>query len=93
MGGQIVAQAALFVRLGTLCLFAQGSYFTKEQIYLFLLTENKPVQFFEQVFGITDLDFEFGDAGFHKCSLFFAAPVAQGFLWGRWGCPTTWRPD
>lgn len=66
MRRKIVAQAALFLRLGVLRLFAQGTYFAEEQIDLLLLAENEPVQFLDQVFGIADLDFKFGNARFHK---------------------------
>lgn len=66
MRRKIVAQVALFLRLGILCLFAQGTNFTEEQIDLLLLAENEPIQFLDEVFGIADLDFKFGDARFHK---------------------------
>lgn len=66
MRRKIVAQAALFLRLGILCLFAQGTNFPEEQIDLLLLAENQAVQFLDQVFGIADLDFKFGNARFHK---------------------------
>ena len=42
-------------------------------------------QFVDQIFGVADLDFQFGNARFHGVSLFFLAPVAQCFLrWWRW---------
>ena len=85
MRWKFVAQAELFGRLVVLCLFAQGTNFTKEQVYLLLLAENEAIQVFDEVFGVADLDFKFGNARFHKLSLFFTAPVAQGFLGWRRG--------
>jgi hypothetical protein len=50
-----------------------------------LLAKDRAVEFVDQVFGVADLDFEFGDAGFQNVSLLFVAPVAQCFLgWRRW---------
>jgi len=66
MRRKIVAQAALFVRLGVLRLFAQGPNFTEEQIDLLLLAENQAIQFLDEVFRVADLDFKFGNARFHK---------------------------
>ena len=92
MWRQFVAQAELF---GLWCmpdLLAQGAEFDGQQVDLLLLAEDGAVQFVDQVFGVADLDFQFGDAGFQNASLLFVAPVAQGFL-GRWRWYVVAWPD
>ena len=92
MRRQFVAQAELFRLRCVSDLVAQGADFDGQQVDLLLLAKDGAVEFVDQVFGIADLDFEFGYAGFQNVSLLFVAPVAQGFL-RRWRRYIVARPD
>ena len=58
-------------------LFAQGAEFDGQQVDLLLLAKDRAVEFVDQVFGVADLDFEFGDAGFQNVS-FNAINLSSG---------------
>ena len=77
----LVAQVALLGGLGALYLVAQRTQFIGQEVDLLLLAINDPVEFLDQILGVTDLDFKFGDAGFHVCSLWIVGLVARAIGW------------
>lgn len=62
MRWDLVSQVEPLRRLAVLYLVAQAAQFLGEKIDLLLLAENRAIEFIDQILGVTDLDFQFGDA-------------------------------
>lgn len=82
MRGNFVTQVALFLRLAGLHLIAQIADFVNQEIDLLLLAKNCHVQFFNQIFCVTDFDFEFGQAGVHGLAFRCGVRRFVGFFMG-----------
>ena len=73
MRRDFVAQTAWFAGIGSPDLVTQGLDFADQEIDLLLLAKYGAIQFIQQFFRITDLDFQIGQARFHSERLSFEA--------------------
>ena len=86
MRRNFVAQVARFAGIGGSYLVAQDAHFGDQGVDLLLLAKYGAVEFFEQIFGVADLDLDLVDTVFQRRGF-------QGLLRlaGRCGMACLWR--
>jgi len=65
VGRNIVSQISWFAGSYRLHQLVQLANLSLQQINLLLLPKDGAIEFFQMIFAESELDFEFGDSGFH----------------------------